>query len=484
MIAKRGSLTRQLVTRTAALVTAVAVALSVLITIVANHILTEQLDRQLDAAMALVMQDNLAPGAGSGRQRPGAGPGIPPGTISVRQISAAPDDDGRIRVLAYRVGRGGWNPLDDDVAQRLFDLEPGRDKVTIDLPGIGGYRVAVDQQGGLKSVVGLPLADLARIRNSLIAAEVVLGLAAVIASVIISSALVRRTLRPLTALSDAAREVSGLTLHEGEVDLGVRLDTSQLHPDNEMTQVGNAFNHMLNNVEQAFAVRQRSESKVRQFVADASHELRNPLAAIRGYSELASRHANDLTPDTAFALTRINAESTRMSKLVNDLLLLARLDSTEQLSLQPTDIVELVLNAVSDARAAGPGHTWQLDVPDEPVLVPADPDRLYQVLVNLLSNARTHTPPGTVVHTRVAPGSSDVLVSITDNGPGIPADQQDKVFGRFVRGDEARAHSARESTGLGLAIVSAVVTAHAGDVRLSSRPGQTTLAVRLPRLAQ
>ena len=477
MIAAKGTLTRQLVTRTAILVGAVAVAMSLVITLITTHVLTDQLDRQVDAALALAQS-----GGRGNSQRPGAGPGIPPGTIIVQQISTSPDSSGRIPVYAWRTDFGRWDALDDDTMQQLVTVKTDRGrKVTVTLD-IGQYRVASTQRDGLMTVVGLPMSDLHRTTSTLIISELVLGLVAVIGSILISSALVRRTIRPLNRLADAAREVSQLELGRGEVDLPVRVDTSALHPNNEITQVGASFNHMLNNVEEALAARQASEVKVRQFVADASHELRNPLAAIRGYTELTQKHAGDLGPDTNYALSRIDAESARMAKLVNDLLLLARLDNDQPLEASPVDVTEIVLNAVSDARADSPYRTWKLNVPDEPALVRGDAHRLHQVLSNLLSNARTHTPPGTVVSTKVERDGDTVVLRVIDNGPGISPEAQQTVFERFVRGDSARAHSTAESTGLGLAIVSAVVNAHSGRVWLTSRPGHTEFSVALPAL--
>jgi two-component system OmpR family sensor kinase len=159
---------------------------------------------------------------------------------------------------------------------------------------------------------------------------------------------------------------------------------------------------MLNNVEEARAARQASETRVRQFGADASHELRNPLAAIRGYAELTRRDREKIPTDAAYAMSRVESETERMSKLVEDMLLLARLDSGPDLDLQPCDLSEIVINAVSDARAAGPDHAWQLALPQYPVIAWGDQHRLYQVMINLLANARTHTPPGTQVHTEVS----------------------------------------------------------------------------------
>ena len=183
--------------------------------------------------------------------------------------------------------------------------------------------------------------------------------------------------------------------------------------------------------------------------------------------------------DVAHALGRVESESTRMTGLVDDLLLLARLDSGRPLAHEPVDLTPLVVDAVSDARAAGPDHRWRLDLPDEPVELVGDAARLHQVLANLLANARTHTPPGTTVTISLSTEAGSVLLRVTDDGPGIPAELQPRVFERFARGDGSRSRAAG-STGLGLAIVAAVVEAHDGTVDVASRPAGTAFTVRLP----
>ena len=187
-----------------------------------------------------------------------------------------------------------------------------------------------------------------------------------------------------------------LPLDRGEVDLGVRVPDRDTDTRTEVGQVGAALNQMLGHVSKALVARQASEMRVRQFVADASHELRTPLAAIRGYAELARREEDD-TEGVAHALRRVESESARMTTLVDDLLLLARLDSGRPLSEEEVDLTLVVVDAVSDAQVAGPTHRWQLDLPEEPVTTIGDPARLHQVLANLLANARTHTPAGTTV---------------------------------------------------------------------------------------
>jgi two-component system OmpR family sensor kinase len=247
----------------------------------------------------------------------------------------------------------------------------------------------------------------------------------------------------------------------------------------EVGQVGAALNRMLDHVGSALEARHASEMQVRQFVADASHELRTPLAAIRGYAELSRRSRTPVPDEVAHVLRRVESEAQRMTTLVEDLLLLARLDAGRPLAQDEVDLTMLVVDAVSDAHAAGPGHDWQLDLPAEPVLTEGDPARLHQVLANLLANARTHTPEGTTVTVSVGRQGDEAVLSVTDAGPGIPAELQPHLFERFARGDSSRSRAAG-STGLGLAIVSAVVTAHHGRVTVQSRPGRTSFAVRLP----
>ncbi len=281
-------------------------------------------------------------------------------------------------------------------------------------------------------------------------------------------------------MAATAVRVSELPLARGEVSLPERVHRADTDPRTEVGQVGSALNRLLGHVESALAARQASETRVRQFVADASHELRTPLASIRGYAELVRRGPETPGPGTRHALGRIESEAERMTVLVEDLLLLARLDAGRPLAPDTVDVSPLVVDTVHDARAAGPGHHWRVDLPDEPAEVRADPARLHQVLANLLANARTHTPPGTTVTARVRTGGGTVRVDVEDTGPGIPPALLPHVFERFARGDRSRNRAAGGSSGLGLAIVHAVVTAHGGTITASSTPGRTVFALTLP----
>jgi two-component system OmpR family sensor kinase len=182
-------------------------------------------------------------------------------------------------------------------------------------------------------------------------------------------------------------------------------------------------------------------------------------------------------------MRRVESEALRMSALVEELLLLARLDAGRELASEEVDLTALVVDTVSDAHVAGPAHRWQVDLPDEPVLVPGDPARLHQVLANLLANVRSHTPDGTTATTRLRVEGGWGVLQVVDDGPGIPAALRPHVFERFARGDASRSRSAG-STGLGLAIVDAVVTAHGGRVQVDSAPGRTVFTVRLPHATE
>jgi two-component system OmpR family sensor kinase len=290
---------------------------------------------------------------------------------------------------------------------------------------------------------------------------------------------VRRNLAALQRVSHTATQVSRLKLDEGDVALAQRVPAADTDERTEVGQVGLALNSLLDNVEGALQARHESEQRVRQFVADASHELRTPLASIRGYAELSRRERDPVPPSVTHALGRVESEALRMQDLVEDLLLLARLDAGRPLERDPVDLTRVVVDAVGDAHAASPDHRWQLDLPEEPVEVVGDEARLHQVLVNLLANARTHTPEGTCVTTALRRDGDEVRLSVADDGPGIPESLRPNVFQRFTRGDDSR-NRAAGSTGLGLSIVDAVATSHGGRVELSSASGETRFTVVLP----
>ncbi len=389
--------------------------------------------------------------------------------------------DGRVaKARIQTAAREGGERIAPERVAALGPLVPNAGPRTVDLGDLGEYRAIARQwRDGEVTAFALPLAEVQETVMRMVVAQAgVAGTGLVVAGTT-GALMVRRTLRPLRRVAATARRVSELPLDRGEVTLPVRVPEADTDPRTEVGQVGAALNRMLGHVAAALAARQASETRVRQFVADASHELRTPLAAIRGYAEVARRGRDRVPLDVAHALRRVESESTRMTGLVEDLLLLARLDSGRPLAVQPVDLSALVVDAVSDAHVAGPEHRWQLDLPEQQIGVPGDPARLHQVVANLLANARVHTPAGTTVTTSLAVEPDAAVLRVADDGPGIPEDLQPEVFERFARGDSSRSRS-HGSTGLGLAIVAAVVDAHHGVVSVQSRPGRTVFTVRLP----
>src|SRR5215469_12408540 len=275
--------------------------------------------------------------------------------------------------------------------------------VTRDLSSLGDYRllaVSEPSEPGVTYINGLPMTQVNSTLRQVAIVEIAVFAAALVLTGVLGTGFVRLSLRPLRRVAATATRVTELPLASGEVTLPDRVPDAD--PRTEVGQVGSAFNRMLGHVEAALARRAASESRLRRFAADASHELRTPLAAIRGYAELARRHPGPVPGDIAHALSRVESESARMSVLVDELLLLAQLDAGRPLASEPVDLTRLAIDATSDARAAAPGHKWQLELPDEPVMVRGDEHRLHQVLANLLSNAAKHTPPGTTVPVALA----------------------------------------------------------------------------------
>jgi two-component system OmpR family sensor kinase len=353
-------------------------------------------------------------------------------------------------------------------------------------------------------ITGLPLATVDNTLNNVEDTEHVVFAAVLLLAVVLGAGLIQFSLRPLRRVAATATRVTELPLDSGEVTLPAGVPDTD--PRTEVGRVGAAFNRMLFHVEKALGRRAASEARLRRFAADASHELRTPLSAIRGYAELALRHPGPVPEDVTHALRRVQSESARMTVLVDDLLLLARLDAGRPLEREPVDLSRLVIETTSDARVARGDHRWRLDLPDEPVMVEGDEHRLHQVMANLLSNAGKHTPAGSTVGVALALGANitgtgtstagaaavqrgvvspgpRVELSITDDGPGIPPELLPELFERFTRGDTGRArevNAAGKSTGLGLAIVDAVVAAHGGCITVTSRPGMTRFAILLP----
>ena len=430
---------------------------------------------------------------------------------------------------------GHYQGLTRAECQALLSLEATGRPVTVDIGSLGSYRVLVtkDAETGDTVITGLSM----KIDDALVRAQLLIeGAIAVAGTLIVAlagSVMVRSSLAPLKRVACTAERVASQPLARGEVSIDERVPEADLASSLEVGQVGSALNTLLGHVEGALAARQRSETQVRQFVADASHELRTPLADAA------------LPEEAVHALDRVHSESLRMTRLVEDLLLLARLDAGRELRRDEVDLVGILLDAVSDAHAAGPDHVWDLslavldppaglsedeleDFEPEPPLVQGDEARLRQVMVNLLANARVHTPAGSRVSVTLtrrpagegpppgpdapeagadepagraqprragasepgaARGPEELVITIADDGPGIAPEMRDRMFERFARGDASRERRTG-STGLGMSIALAIIQSHGGTLTVDSRqapegspegtPHGTTFTVTLP----
>ncbi|WP_324790188.1 HAMP domain-containing sensor histidine kinase [Streptomyces sp. H51] len=495
------TLRTRLVVASVVLIAVVCAVIGTVTTLALRSHLYEQLDGRLNEVAARAAGGFGPPGAGKNDKNAGSAPPEqqgkavdledfvthgpqPEGTVAAKVVDGSITDGlvGEKSTDSSGVTHMEAAELGDSVMKALDEVAPDRRTHTVELPGLGHYLVKYVTGVNGDYYVAIPTKDTDSTINTLILVEVSVTAAGLGAAVLAGYVLVGVATRPLRRVAATATRVSELPLHTGEVNLSERVPESETDPHTEVGQVGAALNRMLDHVHGALHARQQSEMRVRQFVADASHELRTPLASIRGYAELTRRGREQVGPDTRHALGRIESEAGRMTLLVEDLLLLARLDAGRPLRFEQTDLVPLVVDTVSDSRAAGMDHNWRLDLPDEPALVPADAARVQQVLVNLLGNARKHTPPGTTVTARVQRRGPWMCVDVEDNGRGIPPELLPHVFERFARGDSARSR-ATGSTGLGLAIVQAVATAHGGAVTVDSVPGRTVFTVRLPALA-
>ncbi|MBO0865365.1 MAG: HAMP domain-containing protein, partial [Mycobacterium sp.] len=292
-------------------------------------------------------------------------------------------------------------PAPPDVIAAI-EAQPWHDSPprTVTLGRLGSFRVGSQGAGDhdrLVVGVSLNLANRA-ITRRIITATVFLT-AVLLVTAILTTSVVRYALRPLRRMAATAAEVAGMPLIGAEHRITTRVQPDDTDPDNEVGIVGNTLNRLLDNVDSALAHRAESDRRMRQFITDASHELRTPLAAIQGYAELTRQDSSALPPTTEYALARIESEAQRMTSLVDELLLLSRLGEGQDLQTEDVDLGDVVINAVNDAAVAAPTHRWVKELPDEPVWVRGDRDRLHQLVSNLLTNAHVHTPPGVTVTT-------------------------------------------------------------------------------------
>jgi len=312
-------------------------------------------------------------------------------------------------------------------------------------------------------IVANSLAEVDKTLSRLRFLFLILGLIALLAIALSARWIIAIGLRPLEKVEDTAEAIAA-------GDLSARLPAAK--PNTEVGRLTTSLNTMLGRIEESFAVRVASENKLRRFVADASHELRTPLTAIRGFAELHRQGAVVGEDKTKELITRIEKESIRMSTLVEDLLLLARLDQSRELISDPVDLNTLITEVTASARAAGPDHPIEVNLGESEIFVLGDSLRIHQVIANLLANARTHTPVGTQIKITAEQGISETTISVSDNGPGLSQADQEKIFERFYRADPARVRNSIEGSGLGLSIVDAVMSAHGGYVSVKSKLGE------------
>ena len=470
------SLTARLVVTAVALVAIVVILIASAATLTLRAYLSDRLDADVAASLTRLQPDLRGGGFGDGDDR-GAG-------TARDAVTAGANGSDTAGLLS---GDEGDRTLTPAQARAIVSVTPDGSPHDVTVPGLGSYRVAavrgpVSVNGGPASAgvaaVGLPTSGVDGPVSQLIGRELLFGVLGVAVAAGAGTYVVRRQLRPLREVAATAHTAAAQPLAEGDIAIATRVPEHLTDAGTEVGQVGSALNTLLEHVESSLAQRHRSEQQVRQFVADASHELRTPLTTIAGYTELARRHPDD-PGATATALAKVEEESARMTAMVEDLLLLARLDAGRPLACDTVALSRLLVEAVDDARVVAPDHHWRLELPEESLEVTGAADRLHQVVTNLLANARTHTPAGTTVTVTGAPYG----FTVHDDGPGFPPGIAGAAFERFVRGDASRTRTAGTDSphaggaGLGLALVAAIVSAHGGSVALSSAPGSTTVRV-------
>jgi two-component system, OmpR family, sensor kinase len=518
-LSSRTSLRAKLITGLLALVIAAVAAISISSVWVLRSYLTSQDDNQLRSVYTSIVNSdqaaNMAPGQTywvshtsniwAGVQEPGT-PLSPPGSQSglpfggypqVQSVPAVPTsqlwaivNNGKLITVSAQSGPDTWRVITAPVSYQLPSSTGGIEQV----------------KGTL--IVGADLGNINATIGGLAVTVLIIGLIVVCILALAIVVVVRANLRPLVDIEETAGEIA-----DGHLNRRV----PERDPRTEIGRLGRSLNTMLSQIETAFHAREKSEAaahqseeRMRRFIADASHELRTPLTAIRGFAEYYRQRgglvrrwdrdqqteadgpaATGLTPDDLDRIMqRVEKEAARMGLLVEDLLLLARLDQQRPLARQPVDLLVLAADAVHDARLLAPARTIDLSVqPGAAFLVVGDEARLRQVIGNLMSNALTHTPDGTSVEVSVSSGTLDpqaddhtpaAILDVTDHGPGMSQEQAHRVFERFYRADQARARTTGGS-GLGLAIVRALVAAQGGVTSVRTAPGQgATFRIALP----
>ena len=476
----RWTLRRTLVVGTSVLVGLAFLVMSVATVVALRSFTLDRLDQQMREGLSFAVGRDGSGGPFGGERPPQRDAGAPAPRIGTLQ--AVVDGAGGVLVSSYTRSDGTVVALTDEQVALLQSAVPtDRTPTTVDLGGdLGAFRVAVAENDGATVFVGSSQADVTATTSALTVILVAVSAVTLIVAILGLSLFVRRSLRPLDRVAAVAQRVSTLSLSAGAVDIPDRVAPADTRVDNEVGRVGSSLNDLLGHVQSSLAARQHSEDQLRRFIADASHELRTPLASIRGYAQLSLGEDAPMTPTQARSFDRIESEAERMASLVDDLLLLARLDAGQPLRREEVELTLLAVDAVSDAQAADAAHEWRLDVAgDDLISVTGDENRLRQVVANLLRNAQTHTPAGTTVTLSLVREGAEAVLRVTDTGPGIDPGVARRLFDRFARGDDSRNRDAG-STGLGLSIAEAIVTAHRGSISVESRPGRTVFEVRLP----
>jgi two-component system OmpR family sensor kinase len=451
-------------------VTLAAIALAVTGTVgiaLLRGYLVHQLDRQLEVG-ARAFTRPAPPIANSTANPASSSPLLSPFVFAdVSPAGVVEDESGS------SLGNGDSGPDLSGLTTAKVRSETGKAFTVSGRDGGSGYRVRVversDGTGASVVAISMQSVDATVRRMETVTWSVALGVLVLL--VLLATVTVRLGLRPLASVEQAAEEIAA-------GDLGRRVPSRR--PGTEIGRLSNAFNGMLGQIESAFEARETSELTLRRFVADASHELRTPLTTVRGYAELARKGALGDEAAQLRAMERIEDETVRMARLVDDLVLLAYLDQERPLRVERVDLAALATAAVEDATVRDPQRPISYVGPSGGVPISADPDRIGQVLVNLLNNAITHTPPGTRVRVSLRTDGDTAYLGVADSGPGLEPEQVSRLFERFYRVDPFQARS-RGGSGLGLAIVDAIVRASMGRVECSSTPGVgTTFLVTLP----
>ncbi|WP_320777175.1 sensor histidine kinase [Streptomyces sp. CRN 30] len=467
----------RLVICVSAVLAAVCAAMTTATVLAQNRFVLESLDQCVDEVVernrdALRIRSDSATHLGFLDDLPGQSAGA---------LAARYDSSGRVLAAAVVSDQGTRRSLSAEQRAALNGITPDGSAHTRDIPGLGAYRLIALDDVTVPVLAGLPMDDATELIDRLVAVETLIAVAGLVTAAGACAVIVRRQLRPLSRVAATAADVARVPLHRGEVGGLSRVPALATGPDTEASQVGVALNRLIEHVESSITERQHTEERMRRFLSDASHELRTPLASIAGYAELMVSGTRRIEP--ALAWRRVAAQSLRMKGLVEDLLLLARLDEGRPLRKAGVNVATLVAEAVWDARAAGGDHLWQVLLRVSPSAeVVGDPVRLHQVLANVLANARMHTPPGTRITVTAEIAEAHCVIRVHDDGPGIPDALLPTVFERFTRVDTGRSRTAGRAggSGLGLAIAAAIVRAHDGRMKVRSTPGDTEFTVLLP----